>query len=209
MDISHLIFSFLTDVNKKLRAKVILVFTIVILFLTIDNILGFSYFYSTEKKITQVGQLTTLLKDTSLDVGLRSQLKTQLKEIVARQNIKDYFFSLVSKVSFTNSTNRQIANANKPNAIKNDFWMFFWTNIFVIIFMIVIPFFAFKDKSITFLKGLLIIFVVEIVCVIIAILQYLLLDLIPVLFATPTVNYLIAILYNIFWVILAVRQSKK
>lgn len=209
MDIVKFIFNLLTDVNRRLRIRIIYGLLIFIVFFFIDNFLGLSYFYQKEKKINQVSQISFLLKDTTLDKKVKEYLEIQQKEIIERKDVKDYFFSLVSKVSFKNSANKKIATPIKASPIKNDFWMFFWTNIFIFLIMVVTPFFAFKDKSVTFLKGIFVILIIEIIFIVIAILQYLLIDLIPVLFQTPTINYVIAILYNLIWVFISVNQAKK
>jgi|GEM_PF-2045657 len=100
MDFLKEIFKFFTAKEYSFASKfisLILVFSIIFL---IDNLLGFSFYYSTNQKINQLETIANLKKDCSENKELLKMLTETEAEIINKKNIIEGFLDLFSKGAF-------------------------------------------------------------------------------------------------------------
>lgn len=123
--IDHIV-EFLFDEHRRLSSKAAVVVFVILAILFVDNLLGFSHSFTTDKKIEQVQKLNTILKDSTTDSTTKAFALGLRTDIIRRQSIVNKTLSLLqgrSNSSIKHQTNNPPTNAN-PNdvAIKNNFW---------------------------------------------------------------------------------------
>ncbi|NOU19551.1 MAG: hypothetical protein HOO91_18500 [Bacteroidales bacterium] len=100
MDILKEILKFFTDKTNSTTTKFfgIIVFVLVIFF--IDNLLGFSFYYSNNQKINQLLNIEKLKRECPENPAILSSLNEAEEDILQRKNIIKSFFELFSKEDF-------------------------------------------------------------------------------------------------------------
>ena len=153
---------FLVDEDRRLSSKAALVLFIILGVLFVDNYLGFSYNYNTDRKIEQVLKINSLIKDSACDSTTRIFALNIRSEIIDRKNSVDYLLSLFrgrSNISIKHQANIPIDSAKKndPNisSIKNNFWFNISAGgIFYFLAIIMIPVMLLTDKTTSFSQRL-------------------------------------------------------
>jgi hypothetical protein len=118
--------NFISDERIRFSSKtLIVIFSLTTIFL-VDNIFGFSYYYTTGKKIENVLLLNRIINDTTTDSTTKLIAKNLRKDILARKNILNQsvlFFRNIKLInSKTNQTN-PINDADKTDSnTRNNFW---------------------------------------------------------------------------------------
>lgn len=86
MKIIEYCLDFLFNANKTLSSKaLVLIFSVLAIFL-IDNILGFSYYYDSDRKIDEVKKLNSIIADPQIDSTTRQFALNLRTEIITREN---------------------------------------------------------------------------------------------------------------------------
>lgn len=97
MDIFKELFKFLVNKEYSFTSKFIGMIAILFVLFSINNLLGFSFYYSTNQKITQIKNIEILKKDCKNDPKLMNILEETENEIINRKNLIENFFDLFSK----------------------------------------------------------------------------------------------------------------
>jgi len=149
---------FLFDEDKRLSSKAAVVVFIILAIIFVDNILGFSYSFSSDKKIEQVQKLNLILRDSTTDSTTKVFALNLRSQIIERKNIVNQtlsFFRGKSNNTIKHHANNPPANA-KPNeplisSIKNNFWFNVTASgIYFLLAIIIIPVMLFTDKKTSF-----------------------------------------------------------
>jgi len=144
---------FLFDENRRLSSKAAVVFFVVMAIILIDNVLGFSYYYSTDKKIEQVQKLNSIIKDTTSDSTTKTFALHLRSEILERENAITQSFSFLRNIKWTSSKKEHTIAAKeivKPKEliIKNDFWSHLTAGGFCyLLAILILPVVVFTDKK--------------------------------------------------------------
>lgn len=141
---------FLFDEKRRLSSKAAVVVLVTLTILIINDIFGFSYSYTVDKKIQQVQTLNSILNDSSIDDKTRRFAFNLRSEVINR---KSYFHKFLSNLNNTTATN--IKPKDKPSHSKNDlshkrsnFWFAMSAGgIYFILGLLIIPLLFFADKS--------------------------------------------------------------
>ena len=96
MDFFKELFKFLIAKEHSFASKFIGFLIVVLTLIFIDNLLGFSFYYSNNQKIEQIKTIETLKKECADERILKTINETELN-IIERKNIIEIFFSLFSK----------------------------------------------------------------------------------------------------------------
>lgn len=99
MEILKEIFKFFIAKEYSFASKFIGLLIFILTLFFIDNILGFSFYYSNNQKITQIQTIETLKKECSDETILKMIQETE-SNIINRKNIFEAFFHLFSKEQF-------------------------------------------------------------------------------------------------------------
>ena len=144
---------FLFDEHRRLSSKAAVVLFAVIAVFLIDNFLGFSYFYSTEKKVEQVQKLNLIITDTTSDSTTRAFALQLRSEMLDRENLLNQSLSFLRNVKWTNSKTDQ-TNVTKETAktkesiIKNSFWFHISAGgFYYFIAVLMLPVMVITDKK--------------------------------------------------------------
>lgn len=150
---------FLFDERRRLSSKAAVILFIILAVLLVDNLLGFSYSFAIDRKISQVQKLNTIIKDPSVDSSTKMFAINLRNRIIDRQDIVSQALSF-----FRGKSNNSIKHqANKPTAtakpidvsIKNNFWFnFSASGFFFLLAIIMIPLMLFADKTTSFIQRL-------------------------------------------------------
>ncbi len=141
--------NFLFNDKKQLSHKAAVGFLVILSIIIVDNFLGFSYYYNNEKKIQQVESLNAIMKDSTVDNGVKNYAKELRFEIINRKN----YFSIITE--FFHNINTDNKNKNvisyKPETPKthqtierNNIWFHITSGglfyLIAILMIILIPF---------------------------------------------------------------------
>lgn len=147
-------FNFLFDDKKQLSQKAAVVVLVIIAIVAVDNLLGFTYYYNTEKKIQQIEKLNVIIKDSTIDNNTKETAFKLRSEIISREN----FFTkiiLFLKPTIIPKENKSSEIASQPldkvesrpaeiNIEKNNIWFHLSSGgfyyLFALIVIIVMPF---------------------------------------------------------------------
>jgi hypothetical protein len=112
---------FLFDKKRRIGHKTAVVILFVVGLFLIDDVFGFSYFYSNSKKISQASEVSHLLNEKTLDPASYTLLVKKRSEIIERHsNIQTFGEWLIEPV-FPNGTNIPHDRAgNIPRASTSD-----------------------------------------------------------------------------------------
>lgn len=144
---------FLFNENKRLSIKAAVVVISIIAIFLIDNILGFSYYYNTEKKIEQIQKLNTIIKDSSSDNTTKLFSIKLRSDLINRENIIYKSRLFLRNITWANSEIQQnnilptIANTKNP-LTQNTFWFNLTSGgLYYLFAIIMIPIMVFTDKD--------------------------------------------------------------
>jgi hypothetical protein len=203
------IINLVTDKARPLSSRATYTIIIVLLVIVADNLIGFSYYYTNDKKLDQLKSISILLKDTTLPADTRVQLLNMETEIISRQNVKDYFFSFLKNISWTSSKNKQSANANNPNPIRDNFWQTITSGgFFILTVLIFVPIIFITDKRTPLLQKIFTIFLIAILMVAAAWFYTWLFSLIPMIGKTWTWNYILNVVLQILLILMFIYVDK-
>ena len=195
MDVFSSIFEFLADKSKQLSSKAALIISFLVILILADNIFGYTYFNTNNKKIEQVKEINEVLKDTSLPENIKNYFTALRQNVIDHKNIKNYLSDFFTNISFTNSKNIKTPIPINANPISNNLLHFIsssWMTLLTMLFMFIIYVsIIFEKNSPSFWKPTTSIIVVEIILISLAFLQSKLFSLIPLINNNHKINYLI------------------
>lgn len=211
---------FFFDEDRRLSSKAALVMFIILGVLFVDNYLGFSYNYNTDRKIEQVEKINALIKDTSVDSTTKSFALNIRSEVINRKNSVDYLLSLFrgkSNISIKHQDNIPIDTAknNDPiiSPIKNNFWFNISAGgLYYLLAIIMIPMMLLTDKHTSFSQRLATGIASTISFVLFGLFFIWILGLIPQVTRTTWIwNYIInfTIQSTTIWLLVLLGQKKK
>jgi hypothetical protein len=139
---------FLFNENRRLSSKAAVVVFVILAIFLIDNVLGFSYYFSTDK----------IIKDTTSDSTTKIfalQLRT---EVIDRENLVTQSFAFFRNIKWKSSKKTQINNPKEPDIIiqstsKNNFWSQLTAGgLYYLFAILMIPIMVFTDKNTSLLQ---------------------------------------------------------
>lgn len=203
------IVGFLTDTQRKLSHRLVFAIACMVTLFVIDDIFGFSYFYTTNHKIEQVAMIDKIIKDSLLDQTARQYLTKLKSQTIQREGIirKSLAFisfpnilsTRVDTVYVTIHEDKKIYLTSKKSEEpeKNKYWHYISANIYWLLFILIIPFAVFSSyKQKSFGSTLLGSIVVIILILIVMQFWSWLFNLIPLINDKPLWNYLVNLLIN-------------
>jgi hypothetical protein len=116
--INNLINFFVTK-EFTFRSKIFGFIMIIVGLFLIDNLLGFSFYYSTNKKISQLKDIESLKRECD-NLEINKTLNDLENDIIHRENIVNRFFNLFSKEPFDIKTDEQTIKRDTVFIIKYD-----------------------------------------------------------------------------------------
>ena len=218
MDITSLI-HFLTDKSRNLSSKAAVIILTLLFLLVLDNTFSFSYYYNTSEKVTQLNEISTILKDTSLSRLERDKLIKLRTNILDHKTFKDRSYDYLTNLNFESSIEiseeepkKELESIAKTEIIRNykihlltSAW---WILLPLGILCIVIPFVLIierKDTITTLLGFLFIIGFGYLVSLILSkIFSY-----IPLIDQNPIWNYLLNFVLSVLLLSILIIIGKK
>ena len=190
MDLLNSLFQFFTDKTKGLSHKAMLVILSVALLVLLDNTFSFSYYFNTKSKIEQVSGINEILSDTTLSNQERSELEKFRHNIIFRSTWKDQAWKFASQIEFNSFANDTTAIKEKASTQERSyFWHFVSSGWVFIVFMIVMPFVAFTNKTTKLSSAIGMLIILEPMFYLMAWIFAKILSFIPLLFHDPFYNY--------------------
>ncbi len=121
---------FLFDKERSLSRKAALTVLIAITIYFTDDVIGFSYYYNTERKIEEVASISKILKESTLDSTLTSELSVFRSHIIHRRSGKVWLEDWVLSFFKGKDSRKQIPvlkSKNHNDTVrevypKNDLW---------------------------------------------------------------------------------------
>ena len=152
---------FLFDKERQLSSKAAVVFFVILAIFFIDNILGFSSSFSTDKKIEQVQKLNSIIKDTTIDSTTKIFALNLRSQIIERKNviiqIMSFFHNKPNNSININTHNNIPSSGTKPDniSIKNNFWFNISAGgLYFLLTIVTLPIMLFIDTATSFSQRL-------------------------------------------------------
>jgi len=102
MDLFKEIFQFFANKQYSIASKFIGIIIVLLSLFFIDNILGFSFYYSNNQRITQIKNLQDLKIECKDNPKLLSTIIDDIHEIVKQKNVIKNFLELFSRENIDN-----------------------------------------------------------------------------------------------------------
>jgi len=128
MDFFAKIFEYFVNREVKISSKFRMVlFVIIIVYLT-DNILGFSFYYNVNQKISRISTINELLKDSTISSEEKNQLDSLRHLVLLHKSFSDRIFLFINGVFnqdkhpsvTTNTSNIKLINPSNIDLIIED-----------------------------------------------------------------------------------------
>jgi|GEM_PF-6805101 len=219
----HQLIKILTDKAISWTTKIATTIIVIFVIWTINNSLNFIDSFNTNNKLNQLEKISIVLKDSTLTVQQKKILIDTRVKIFnhksALEYICDFISSLPEKIHFPISTNKNkeivktvnpINSVNNSVNIKNPILQFIFSNIFLLLFQIALPFILFISDKSKFHKNAIAASIFSIILLSgVAFLISFIFDFIPLILNRPWINYsLDFIIQSTIW-ILAIYFSAK
>lgn len=191
------VLTFFADQTKRVSTKLMLGVSILLLLWIIDNTFGFSYYYGTENKISQVSKIQVLLDNQKIDSSLKLQLKNLQNDVINRKSLKDYVVLSFKNIFATNSNVSQTIKPISAKPIRNDFLNKLSISGIYLLMIILSPILLFGlDED--FFKKVTFTIILILSSFGLAAMLITLSRMIPILFNSPVYNYLLNLLIQLF-----------
>ncbi len=181
----------------------------------LNNTFDFIHFFRINSKLEELEKITVLLNDTTINTNLRHQLLYEREYIANHETVLDYLsllcdsfpknISLIKRTTAYNTNTITTISKNEFKIdsvpIRNYLLHFLFSNLLLIILMILIPIIVFKEKkqniSVIIMSTLTIWTIGFIICIIIS----WFLNFVPIIYNHLWLNYFIDFLAStIFWI---------
>jgi len=174
-------------------------FILVILFL-VNNIIGFTYYYNNQEKLTQLEQISRLKNNPNLSEESKSSINQIETDLNKRQNVLELATTFISSIKLTEAQPKPkedtvTNNEDKDAPTRNNLLLFFtssWYLIYICIYISVMILVKSKKEIIAKLK-LIILFIITLSVG--SLLSYYLMTLIPRFGDNWTYNYILSAVY--------------
>jgi len=207
MELITTILNFFTDSTKRLTARAMTFFALLIVLWVIDNTFSFTYYYSLDKKLSYIEKIDKIIADSSTNKLDSTYLLQQKSDIIKHKSAKDKAWEFISSDNY--NFFRKKNNQSTENGNIKPIFQFITASFPLIIIMIILPFVAYLDKSLTFAKATITVIIIEIILYSIATIITNTLSLIPIILNRPYINYIANILINIIFFCLTYKIGKK
>lgn len=127
----HKFFEAITDRSKKLSHRATYFIFIVLTIVVIDNTLSFSYYYNSEKKISQVSELSKIIEKNNLEQKELNELVVIRNNLIHHQTIKDKLFDYLTELNFEATDSVKFEKTT-----RNETFHFLSTNWWIILILI-------------------------------------------------------------------------
>lgn len=195
------------DNTVKIFPRLMVFVLIIIALITVDNILGFSFHYNTQRTISELRDVSKIISDTTIDLQTRAKAIEVKNEIISKVSIKDFFSNALDNVFRPIQIRDGSVYAKKYLHDRNRIIEFLCINWFLILmFLILPPYFLLKPAFNSFWKNLLLVIVVNLSLVILAFILFLLFSLIPTINGHPLLNYILD--FSVLFIILMINTYK-
>jgi uncharacterized membrane-anchored protein len=182
--------------------------SVLIVLLLVDNIMGVSFYYNSEKKVMHLRQISTLMADSSLDSYTREHLRIMKNDVIKRVNIRDYIFGSITR--FYNSAPTKSNNSSVTTNERNIFWHTLSSGgIFILVFLVLVPTIVLFNKEMAINDKIITMFTLFLVLGFGAWFYSWLLSFIPRLGDTWIANYLLNIVLQAVLCIIFIYADKK
>ncbi len=203
---------FLLDGNKKLSTKATVVLFTILAILLVDNIIGFSYHYNTQRKIEEINNINSIINDSLTDKETKSNAIKLRSEIINRKNIISYTLLFIQNTKWTDDEIKNkkeiIVKENKNFNIEkidleivntNNFWFHLTSGgFFYILGIFMFPIMIFQDKTSSILQRIATGIFIAIILGLIGLFFYWICSLIPLISDySLTWNYAINIIIQV------------
>lgn len=202
--------------------KAALIITIVAASVLLNDVFGFTFYYNTQRKVTQISQLTALIKDPATDARSREQAVILREKIFHREPWLSAFFERLNLSGNFPSSQDMYHKKNAPSSkdailsscsIRNDLVYVISTAGIYLIFLLQTFFTAiFTTKSYRGKDPVSSYFVFSLPFLIVAISCYAFLGFISRIFSIEKWNYLLNMVIQIVSLVLmmkAIRRAQK
>ncbi len=205
------VFSYITDKERRLSTKTYVSIICIFLILIVDNIVGFSYHYSMDRKLNEVKIVGEILKDSTLDQSVKKDLIKTRTELLHKKYFYGYISDSFSAIFSNNSVKK---TPEEVQAQRSNFWFLISTSgIYSLCYFILIIIFPFMDDKNSFGQKIAIEIIIAICGFVHISLFYWLMGLIPKLSDTWTWNYIlngsIQIAFTVTMSLLVNKEAKK
>ena len=147
------ILNFITDSKKRLSKRATIFILTIASILIFDNIIGFSYYYNSNRKLEQLDVISKLLEKQTLSENSKSELKKIELETINRQDFIDYSLSFLLSMSSTNNNKSQIITNTETKTIRNNIWFLISSSgIYILVTILIVPVLLLTDRKTSFLK---------------------------------------------------------
>lgn len=149
------IINFIFDKKRKISAKATFIILSITCLLILDNVLGFTYYYSHNRQLNQLESIYAIKKDTNLSVSSREKLDEMEVALWNRKNIfeKAIIFIKYRKENKPIKSNQESLYIKESG--KNNFWFLVSTSgLYMLVTIIMFPVLLFMDKKSSFFKSL-------------------------------------------------------
>lgn len=115
------IFEFFFDKRHHVQTRAGAMVLLVVIVLLLDNIMGFTYHYDMDRRISHAAEITAKLKDKTIPHPTRAYLEQMRNNALKRRNILDQGRSFWEQMSFTSQIKSSSAKNIKRSPIRNVF----------------------------------------------------------------------------------------
>lgn len=124
--------NFIFDTTKSLFIRLLLLSIFFFCVVLVDDYFQFSHNYRLNSQIQQVKEIESIVKETKDTIIIKTLKKTEY-ELLNSTSFVDYFSLFFERnVNRISSINKKIVSAISPNPIFH----YFWSNLFLIVFML-------------------------------------------------------------------------
>jgi hypothetical protein len=206
---------FLFNERIRLSSKTIIVIASLFTLFLLDNILGFSYYFNTSRKIEQLQKLNTIVNDTTLDKNTKEFVLNLRQNIINRENIITQSFFFFRNIKLTSSTkahiNKSIEVKEKAEIVlRNNFWFHISAGgLYYLMGILMLPIMIFADKKPSIIQRIVTGIITGLVFYALGLLFYWICDFIPQLGNSTWIwNYLLNFLIQSILIIIIIVASQ-
>lgn len=201
--------SFFVDGQHAITKRLGVGLIIMGLAFVIDDQVGITYFYATDKKIEQAQRLTTILSSDSIDIATRNQLKVLQLSILKRQGFISQSWGFIK--SAINFRTTQTTNATPISIIdvRLNVFLHVLSSSWLLLIITAVGFVGLllqKRVGGYEIAGIVLLLLVIVAMVTLFALAF---SFIPVIFGNPSWNYILNAILHFLLMTLVIRLASK
>jgi len=154
MEFLEHILGFITDSSKRLSTRATVIILTIACVILIDNLIGFSHYYSKRRQLDQLSSISTLLNDTTLSFETKQYLLELEQQTLKRQNVVEKSIAFLKNITWNSSEQGQNStSSNSPNTKRNNIWFLISASgLYILATIFVVPVLLLTDKKTPYLK---------------------------------------------------------